>query len=298
VLKFTLDTTISPDGVCCQAVFALLSGLHVRGPSGPLDWKLGGSVMLPCYVEAPIPLDELKVEWKRTDSETFVHLFQDGESRPESQDPAYSGRASFFTEEVQRGNFSLLLTKLTTKDAGVYRCSVYRQQETGQALSQLKEIERLVVTGGHVVSVYTGEDVTLKCSVDSHILSEMLEVSWKKVNPQIPVLIFQEGDILTESTHERYRVEFFGPEEIQKGNFSLRLKELRTEDKGLYICEVFSGEFAANTTVEVQQLGKSAFLYTVESFPSLYTWILILCTLAFVVPVVLCYSASTSLKNQ
>ncbi|KAI4895132.1 hypothetical protein NFI96_026646 [Prochilodus magdalenae] len=157
-------------------------------------------------------------------------------------------------------------------------------------VNMMAEAERLVVTGGHVVSVYTGKDVTLNCSVDSHIPPEMLEVSWKKVNPQIPVLIFQEGDILTESTHERYRdrVEFFGPEEIQKGNFSLRLKELRTEDKGLYICEVFSGEFAANTTVEVQQLG----------FPSLYTWILILCTLAFVVPVVLCYSASTSLKNQ
>ncbi|KAI4885670.1 hypothetical protein NFI96_007638 [Prochilodus magdalenae] len=236
----------------------MITGLHVLGPSGPLNGKLGGSVMLPCYVEDPIPLDELEVEWKRTDSETLVHLFQDGENRTEAQDPAYSGRASFFTEEVQLGNFSLLLTNLTTKDAGVYNCSVYRQQETGQASVEIKEIEPLVVTGRHVVSVHAGEDVTLKCSVDSHIPPERLEVSWKKVNPQIPVLIFQEGAVRPESTHERYRdrVEFFGREEIQKGNFSLRLKDLRTEDKGLYICEVFSGDFAANTTVEVQQLGK------------------------------------------
>ena len=72
------------------------------------------------------------MEWKRTDSETLVHLFQEGESKPDAQDPAYSGRASFFTEEVERGNFSLLLTNLTTEDAGVYNCSVYSQQETGQ----------------------------------------------------------------------------------------------------------------------------------------------------------------------
>ncbi|XP_072522990.1 uncharacterized protein [Salminus brasiliensis] len=257
------------------------SGLHVLGPSGPLTVELGGSLMLPCYVESPLPLEELEVEWKRTDSESLVHLFQDGESRPEAQSQAYSGRARFFTEEIKHGNFSLLLTDLTSKDAGVYSCTVYRQQETGQALVEIKDVERLIVTGSQVTGAYVGEVTTLSCSVDSHIPPEELEVSWKKVDQQIPVLIFQDGLIHQESTHERYinRVEFFGPEEILEGNFSLRLKDLQTEDEGLYICEVFYGQFSANTTMKVRELG----------FSSVHIGILCLCVLASGFPLLMSF---------
>ncbi|KAL7869897.1 hypothetical protein AOLI_G00138850 [Acnodon oligacanthus] len=234
-----------------SGVLFVCEGLHVLDPSGPLIVKLGGSAMLPCYIEAASPLEELEVEWKRTDSETLVHLFQDGEGKSEAQDPAYIGRASFFTGEVERGNFSLLLTNLTAEDAGVYNCFVYSQQESGQTFV---EIEFLIVTGGHSVSVHAREDVTLNCSVDSHIPPELLEeVSWTKVDQDITVQVLQEGVMQTNFTHERFRdrVEFFGPEEISKGNFSLRLKDLRMEDKGLYRCEVLSGEFSAQTNVEI-----------------------------------------------
>ncbi|KAL7869896.1 hypothetical protein AOLI_G00138840 [Acnodon oligacanthus] len=249
-----------------QATVELHLGLRVLGPSDPLIVELGGSVMLPCYVQAPLPLQELEVEWKRTDSGALVHLFQDGEGKSEAQDLAYSGRATFFTEEVERGNFSLLLTNLTAEDAGIYNCSVYSQQATGQ---KLVDIEFLVVTGGHAVSAYAREDVTLNCSVDSHIPSKELEkVSWTKVDQDITVLVFQEGDVQEEFTHERFRdrVEFFGPEEIHGGNFSLRIKNLRMEDKGLYGCEVLSGKFSDQTTVEIH-LG----------FSHIHTAILLLC---------------------
>ncbi|KAL6474789.1 hypothetical protein MHYP_G00158290 [Metynnis hypsauchen] len=130
----------------------------------------------------------------------------------------------------------------------------------------------LIVTGGHVVSAYAGEHITMNCSVDSSVSPEKLEVLWEKVDQQIPVLIFQNGEVQNESTHERYsdRVKFFSPEERQKGNFSLRLKDLRTEDKGQYICEVSSGDISANTTVEVLQLG----------FSGMHIGILCLCVLA------------------
>ncbi|KAI4881558.1 hypothetical protein NFI96_032698 [Prochilodus magdalenae] len=241
--------------------FDSVAGLHVLGPSGPLTLEPGGSVMLPCYVEAPISLEGLEVEWRRTDSETLVHLFQDGESQPESQDLAFSGRASFFSEEVQHGNFSLLLTNLTTKDAGDYKCSVYRQQETGQTLMTL---ECLIVTGGNATFRYTHGNVTLNCTVASHIPAEELEeVAWKKVDQETIVLVFQEGVIETGFTHKRFkdRVEFFGPEEILNGNFSLRLKDVRMEDEGLYRCEVFAGKLAAHATVEILHLGFSPIHY-------------------------------------
>ncbi|KAK3518321.1 hypothetical protein QTP86_003652 [Hemibagrus guttatus] len=216
--------------------------------------------MLPCFVETPLPLEELEVEWKRIDSETLVHLWQNGESRPESQDQLYHERAHFFPEEVAHGNYSLLLTDVTSKDAGVYKCAVYTKLYSGETLIEIKEIERLIVSGSHVISAYAGEDITLNCSVDSHLPPENIEeVSWKKMEEDILVLLYQEGQILTESTDERYvdRVEFFSTEERNKGNFSLRLKNVRTEDKGLYMCLVFSGALSANTTVEIQQLDES-----------------------------------------
>ncbi|KAK1784525.1 hypothetical protein P4O66_022630, partial [Electrophorus voltai] len=239
------------------SVVVLSNGLHVLGPSGPLAIQPGGSVMLPCYVQTPIPVEELEVEWRRTDSETVVHLFQDGESQPESQDQAYRDRAHFFIEDIARGNFSLLLTDVTTKDTGLYKCVVYRNQESNEILIEIKMSEYLTVSGGHVVSVYAGEDTTMNCSVHSHIPPEELEeVSWKKrkTDEDMVVLQFVNGQTVPESIHEAYRdrVELFSREEIHKGNFSLRLKNVQIEDKGFYICEVFHEDLSANTRVEVQ----------------------------------------------
>ncbi|XP_035389203.1 uncharacterized protein LOC113567751 [Electrophorus electricus] len=243
-------------------------GFSVLGPSGPVAVQLGGSVMLPCYVQNPIPVEELEVEWRRTDPETLVHLFQDGASRSESQDQAYHDRAHFFTEDIAHGNFSLLLTDVTIMDTGVYKCVVYRNQESNETLIEVKMSEYLTVSGGQAVSPYVGGDTTLNCSVHSHIPPEELEqVSWKKMDQDIVVLLFVEGEIQPESTNERYidRVELFSSEEIHRGNFSLRLKNIQTEDKGLYICEVLHEAFSANTSVEVLQLGFSA-IHKLELF--------------------------------
>ncbi|XP_058262132.1 CD276 antigen homolog [Hemibagrus wyckioides] len=270
----------------------ICDGFHVHSPPGPLIVQLGDSVMLPCFVETPLPLEDLEVEWKRIDSETLVHLWQNGESRPESQDQCYFERANFFTEEIGHGNFSLLLANVTSKDAGVYKCVVYTKLDSGETLIEIKEIERLIVSGAHVISAYAGEDITLNCSVDSHLPPENIEeVSWKKMDEDILVLLYQEGQILIESTGERYvdRVEFFSAEKRNKGNFSLRLKNVRTEDKGLYMCLAFSGALSANTTVEVQQLGLS----------SLHIAIVILCILGFVIgSLTLGYLSYTSYKNK
>ncbi|XP_062860061.1 programmed cell death 1 ligand 1-like [Trichomycterus rosablanca] len=230
-------------------------GFRVLGPSDPLSVQLGGSVMLPCYVETPLPMDELEVEWKRTD--TLVHLWQNGQSEPESQNQDYRERAHFFSEEVKHGNFSLLLTNVTSKDAGVYRCVVNAEKESNEASIEIKEPDHLIVTGGHAVSAHAGEDVTLNCSIKSHLPLEQIEqIEWRKVNESILVLLYVNGEVLTDSSDERYRdrVELFSNEEVQKGNFSLRLKNVRTEDKGMFMCVAFHGDLSANATVEVQQL--------------------------------------------
>ncbi|XP_056608829.1 uncharacterized protein LOC130426206 [Triplophysa dalaica] len=241
----------------------------VRG-SGPLVVPLGDSVLLPCSVDSVLSLEKLRVEWRNTDSETVVHLYHDGDIRPEAQHEDYHDRAHFLTDNFTLGNFSLMLKNVRQEDKGVYRCKVYSVQGAEKTLVEIKDVEYLRVLGSDH-SVYGGDDVTLNCSVDSHIPPEDIEeVSWKKIdkNENITVLFYQNQETQPESSDERYtdRVEFFR-DEIHRGNFSLRLKRVRTEDKGLYMCQVFAGRFSDNTTVILKQLG----------FSSLHIMVLILC---------------------
>ncbi|XP_050957339.1 uncharacterized protein LOC127158233 [Labeo rohita] len=249
------------DILTCMLFLSILvaDGFIVRGPSGPLVAPLGTSVVLPCSVDKPLPMDDLEVEWRRTDSETLVHLFLNGESRPEAQQEDYHERANFFSDKIQQGNFSLRLDNLTAEDEGRYTCKVDSQQDSGEIVVQIKR-ERLIVSGSdQSMSAYDGEDVTLNCSVDTHVQLEDIEVSWIRTDGDIPVLLFQNNETLLEVADEQYRdrVEFFTAE-IPKGNFSLRLKSVRTEDKGVYMCQVFAGELSANATAVLGQLGFSS----------------------------------------
>ena len=109
---------------------------------------------------------------------------------------------------------------------------------------------------GHAVFAYVGEEIVLNCSVDSHIPPERLEeVKWRRTDQGMLVLLYQHGEVLPGSSHERYRgrAEFFTTE-IPKGNFSLRLKDVRTEDEGEYICEARSSNLIGKSTVKIDKL--------------------------------------------
>ncbi|KAJ8261439.1 hypothetical protein COCON_G00171620, partial [Conger conger] len=115
----------------------------------------------------------------------------------------------------------------------------------------------LVVTGADVpVFAYAGEDVILNCSVDTHVPLGELEVEWMKTNEEIQVLLFMEGRYRPESQPERFRgrAEFFS-EEIPKGNFSMKLRDVKTEDRGEFMCIVHTDRESINATAYVQELG-------------------------------------------
>ncbi|XDV12318.1 hypothetical protein PO909_001022, partial [Leuciscus waleckii] len=90
-------------------------------------------------------MEGLKVEWRRTDTKALVHLYQDGESRAEVQQQDYHDRAHFFTDQIQHGNFSLLLENLRAEDEGKYACKVYRNQRQVFSINRNLEL-RLVDT--------------------------------------------------------------------------------------------------------------------------------------------------------
>ncbi|XP_063049090.1 myelin-oligodendrocyte glycoprotein-like [Engraulis encrasicolus] len=231
-------------------------GFQLQGPSGPLAAQLGGSVLLPCAAESPLPLEELEVEWRRADSGALLHLFQEGEERPESQDHVYAGRVHFFTEEFARGNYSIMLHNVTMQDVGDYTCKVFTNVESENIIVEVY-LEFLLVRGGGVVFAHAADEVVLNCSVDSHIPADKLEeVTWRRKDLTL-VLLYQDGEVVSDASDPKYQVraQLFS-EDIHKGDFSLKLKDVRTEDKGEYICTAHSGDLSANTTVVLRALGK------------------------------------------
>ncbi len=87
--------------------------------------RLGSSVVLKAYRVKPLPMEDLKVEWRRKD--TLVNLYPDGESPPQQD---YQDRARLFTDQIKDGNFSLRLDDLRAEDEGEYRCRVYSKQRS------------------------------------------------------------------------------------------------------------------------------------------------------------------------
>ncbi|XP_056304580.1 uncharacterized protein LOC130216719 [Danio aesculapii] len=258
----------------CQLGFAVL------GSSSPLVAPLGSSVVLPCFASELLPAEGLKVEWRRADSNNLVHLFIHGKSRAEEQHQDYHQRAHFITEEIQHGVYSLRLDDLRVEDKGLYRCKVYSQQDAGETLVEIKVVEYLSVSGSAgPVSASVGEDVTLSCAVKSHVPPEEIEqVSWRKTDKDLQLLLFEKNALISGDEQYRERVEFFSSE-ILKGNFSVRLRSIRTEDAGVYICLVKTGGVSANTTVIIKT----------HSLSDFHTLILFLCVAASGSALLLCF---------
>ncbi|KAI2647327.1 V-set domain-containing T-cell activation inhibitor 1 [Labeo rohita] len=120
--------TVYSDQDC---VYSSETNLVLRCSVGEFDplVHLGSSAVLPCYGDKRLLKKGLKVEWRRTDSETLVHLYQDGESRPEEQHKDYHHRTHFFIDHIRYGNFSLRLHNLRAEDAGEYTCKVNSDQD-------------------------------------------------------------------------------------------------------------------------------------------------------------------------
>uniref|UniRef100_A0A672RNN0 Ig-like domain-containing protein n=1 Tax=Sinocyclocheilus grahami TaxID=75366 RepID=A0A672RNN0_SINGR len=137
-------------------------------------------VVLPCYVDELLLMEGLEVEWRRTDSQTLVHLFLDGESRPEAQQQDYHDRAHFFTDQIQhgnfslhasdeqyrdrvefftaeipKGNFSLRLKSVRTEDKGVYMCLVFAGDLSANATVVLEQLVAIFINSVHKSFEYT-----------------------------------------------------------------------------------------------------------------------------------------------
>ncbi|KAI7790223.1 uncharacterized protein LOC130550855 [Triplophysa rosa] len=276
-----------------SVLLMIADGFTVKGPSGPLVVPLGGSVLLPCSVDNPLPVDNLEVEWRRSDSQTLIHLYQYGDIRPEAQNDDYSGRAHFFTDDIKHGNFSLLMKNVTAEDEGQYTCTVHSGQESGETVLEIS-LQYVGLSGLHIMVLILciaacgsallflsliycrthkeeffvkhssrsfiplGDSVVLPCFIDPRLLTESLKVEWRRSDSQTLIHLYQHG--AEDQQHDRAHV---FTEKIKHGDFSLQLKNVTAEDKGQYTCTVYSGQnsvFTISTKLILGLFGNRSFV--------------------------------------
>ncbi|XDV12314.1 hypothetical protein PO909_001018 [Leuciscus waleckii] len=242
--------------LCCLIYSRSQYGFTVRYPQDTRV-RLGSSVVLRCYSVKPLPVEDLKVEWRRIDTKALVHLYQDGESRAEEQHQDYHDRAHFFTDQIQHGNFSLRLDNLRAEDDGAYTCTVYSKQRSvlsTQITMKGNFVHLTVKVSSAPLVVPPGSSVVLPCYSVKPLPVEDLKVEWRRTDSETLVHLYQDGESRAEEQQQDYhdRAHFF-TDQIQHGNFSLRLDNLRAEDKGAYTCKVYSEQsyvFSAKNKVE------------------------------------------------
>ncbi|XP_026888933.2 butyrophilin-like protein 2 isoform X3 [Electrophorus electricus] len=103
------------------------SDFLIIGPYAPLVVNAVEDLVLPCSLQPTISAVDMTVEWFRqdlTETDQYVHLYEDHEDRNENQIRSYRGRTGLFKEELQKGNTSLKLSGVQPSDNGLYKCLI------------------------------------------------------------------------------------------------------------------------------------------------------------------------------
>ncbi|XP_067874673.1 myelin-oligodendrocyte glycoprotein-like isoform X2 [Heterodontus francisci] len=100
---------------------AAVSGYSVSG-------FLGEQVVLPCTYKGNVPVSDLQVIWWIFGN-GVLHKFVNGNDDLTLQAPQFRDRTNLFKDQLEQGNWSLLISDLRQSDQNEYRCEI-QQRET------------------------------------------------------------------------------------------------------------------------------------------------------------------------
>lgn len=92
----------------------------------------GDDVILPCYVDPLLNVEDLTVDWWRSDippdstdplsQYRYVHHYHEKRGVEDTKMSSYSGRTAIFKDELKNGNASLKIMNVMLSDQGRYKC--------------------------------------------------------------------------------------------------------------------------------------------------------------------------------
>ncbi|XP_071014666.1 myelin-oligodendrocyte glycoprotein-like [Oncorhynchus clarkii lewisi] len=112
------------------------------------------------------------------------------------------------------------------------------------------------------VEVKVGEEVTLPCHLSPDTSAVATTIRWFKGTECI--YLYKNGQVTERSGYEG-RVSLI-TQELERGNVSLRLRDCRRSDRGVYICQVIHGEQKDEAAVSLlvrEEL--TSLFYTIDS---------------------------------
>ncbi|XP_067874630.1 CD276 antigen homolog isoform X1 [Heterodontus francisci] len=214
---------------------AAVSGYSVSG-------FLGEQVVLPCTYKGNVPVSELQVIWwifKRG----VLHNFVDGNDDLTQQDPQFRNRTNLFKDQLEQGNWSLMISDLRQSDQNEYRCQILqRSSPVFHQVVHLSVTERArtpVPNTPVPVSGFLGEQVVLPCIYKGNVPVSELQVIWWISNREILHKFIDGNDDLTQQDPQfRNRTNLF-QDQLEQGNWSLMISDLRQSDQNEYQCQIY-----------------------------------------------------------
>ncbi|CAK6982301.1 uncharacterized protein LOC119481862 [Scomber scombrus] len=176
-----------------------------------------------------------------------LYHVHEGVEVPESEDKQFAGRVQSDKDALREGRIRLHVSRLRTEDLGLYLCGVF----TDYGVSSVRW--RLNVTGIFVVNVtqtsYQAEEnhnITLQWMFTKPDSSSTPIIVCCRLlaDPNDPILYHvHEGVEVPESQDEQFagRVQW-DKDALREGRIRLHVSRLRTNDSGLYRCNVLTDD--------------------------------------------------------
>ncbi|GAA6085067.1 butyrophilin-like protein 10 isoform X1 [Tachysurus ichikawai] len=220
----------------------------------------GQTVILPCYRKATP-----SAYWRYNDSRTVCDIIE-GEVYFDEQHSVYKDKVGYFSEELQKGNFSIKLLDVNSAHQGTYTCNF---PETLIPETIYLTVKVFQVQCVHLVNGTLGRSVILPCTT-----SEVKTNVYWRFNASTTVCDIIDGKADFEEQHVKYkgRVETFQTE-FPKGNFSIKLNNLMMFDAGIYTCNFPSTLIPVTVHLKVIENGSESLVRRSDS--------LLLCLLGY-----------------
>ncbi|MGH0125550.1 UNVERIFIED_CONTAM: hypothetical protein FKN15_043018 [Acipenser sinensis] len=191
--------------------------------------------------------EKSSVIWRQAETLFTVHRYYDNTDQLANQSPQYVSRTSLFDSELQHGNASLLLRRVTEEDAGEYKCSVNAPRLYGSGLTEVVVVPaQPTAAPAHVtvpisVNCTEGQDCILSCTFNYTAggWDEKSSVTWRQAETLFTVhRYYNNRDQLADQSPQYVNRTSLFDSELQRGNASLLLRRVREEDAGEYKCSV------------------------------------------------------------